>query len=148
MPLIPDQNEHLWSLAEMDFDGMPLFVRINESARSIVGHADLGIKLGFAMPMQAAIGTDLPDPEENEALAELEDKIIETVTYGAEGIHVLTLTNAAMKELVFYIKPGADIAAMHESLRGLDISHDVQCQAVWDREWNTFLQFLPDRDGG
>jgi len=114
MPLIPDPNEHRWSLAEMEFDGMPLFVRINESARSIVGHADLGIKLGFAMPMQAAVGTDLPDPGENEALAELEDEIIETATNGAEGIHVLTITNAAMKELVFYIKPGADIAAMHE----------------------------------
>ena len=148
MPLIPDPNEHRWSVVELDCDGTPLFVRINESARSVVGHADLGIKLGFAIPMQAAVGTNLPDPTENEALAELEDKIIETVANGAEGIHVLTLTNAAMKELIFYIKPGADIAAMHESLRGPDMSHDVQCQAVWDREWNAFLEFLPDKDGG
>ena len=143
-----DPKQHHWSVHEFDYDGVPLFVRINESARELIGHPDYGIKLGFAIPMKSAAGTNLPDPAENEALSELEDRIIETVANGADGIHVLTLTNAAMKELVFYIKPGADIAAMHESLRRPDATHDVQCQAVWDREWEAFTDFLPQQNGG
>lgn len=139
-----DPKEHRWSVKELDYDdGAPLFVRINESARSLIGHPDYGIKLGFAVPMKPAAGNNLPDPATNEALSELEDQIIATVADGAEGVHVMTLTSAVMKELVFYIQPGADIAAMHESLRHANATRDVQCQAVWDREWEAFAGFLP-----
>lgn len=143
-----DPKKHRWSVNKIDYDGAPLFVRINESAHDLIGHPDYGIKLGFAVPMRPAARTSIPDPDENEALAKLEERIIATVANGSDGVHVLTLTNATMKELVFYIKAGADIGAMHESLRQPDLTHDVQCQAVWDREWKAFTDFLPQQDGG
>ncbi|MEO9593065.1 DUF695 domain-containing protein [Rhodopirellula bahusiensis] len=141
-----DPKQQRWSVCELDYGGMPLFMRVNESAREMIGHPDYGIKLGFAVQMVDSKDANVPDAAENESLAELEDRIIETVSGGAEGIHVLTLTNAAMKELVFYIKEGADIGAMHESLKGSDATHDVQCQAVWDHDWAAFTEFLPEDD--
>ncbi|PHQ35202.1 DUF695 domain-containing protein [Rhodopirellula bahusiensis] len=141
-----DPEKHRWSLCELDYGGMPLFLRINESAREWIGHPDYGIKLGFAVQMLDSEGASIPDPTENESLADLEDRIVETVAEGADGIHVLTLTNASMKELVFYIKEGADIGAMHESLKNADATHEVQCQAVWDHDWAAFTEFLPEDD--
>lgn len=141
-----DPEQQRWSVCEMEYGGLPLFLRINESARELIGHPDYGIKLGFAVQMLNSQDANVPDPAENDSLAKLEDRIIEVVFEGAEGIHVLTLTNAAMKELVFYIKEGANIGEMHESLKEFDSTHDVQCQAVWDHDWAAFTEFLPQDD--
>lgn len=140
-----DPEQHTWSVTETDYNGVPLSVRINESARAFVGDPEFGIKLGFAVPLKSTNDTNLPASSEEQALTELEDRIIATVADGAEGIHVMTLANAHMKELVFYIKEGADIDEMYASLRDSEANYDVQCHADRDRQWDAFTAFLPDQ---
>jgi hypothetical protein len=139
-----NSDDDKWLLAEAETDSGLLFVRLNTTAKAFVGAPSLNIKLGFAIPLQQQTGCDLPDPDENEVLASVEDQICQTVSEGANGIHVLTLTNAVMKEIVFYIEPGADIAAMHKLLTDSVKSHEVQCMAVRDPNWETYLEFSPN----
>lgn len=135
-----------WSLAKATTDSGILLIRRNESAQALIGHPELGIKLGFAVPFTVETGSGLPDPDENARVSEIEDQIIEAVAAGATGVHVLTLTDSTCKELIFYIQAGADIAAIHEKLMAEVTSHEVQCIAEHDSDWDLYREFMPPED--
>ncbi len=138
--------EDKWLLGQIPLQDGTLFVRLNQAAEPFMGHPELGIKLGFAIPFNAPPEGGVPSPDENEAVAELEDQIRDAVAGATKGIHVLTLTAPEVKELVFYIAEGADISSLHELLRSKCDSHEIQCMAVRDPGWQSFRQFLPSGD--
>lgn len=119
-------------------------IRLNETAKEFAGNEHLKVRLGFAIPFLEETGTGMPHPDENEMLRGVEDQICAKVSAGASGIHVLTLTNAAMKEMVFYIEEGADIGAIRQQLMDEVSSHEVQCMAVLDPEWEAYASFSPE----
>ena len=135
-----------WVLAQSETEAGLLIIRVNVSARQYSGDPNLSIRLGFAIPFKQQTGTATPDPDENDALAKVEDQIRQAVAERANGLHVLTFTNAQMKEFVFYIQPGADIADIHQSLMETITSHEVQCRAVRDPDWEIYRQFSPVED--
>jgi hypothetical protein len=137
---IPPQEEQRWSVARMDYGGGPLLVRFNETGRELVGHPGLPIKLGFAVPLHRPKEGGLPDPDENEKLAAVEDLIAQRVLADAVGLHAMTLTTGIMKEYVFYVAPGVDIAKLHAAVRVS--SHDVQCMAIEEPGWDSFRDFV------
>lgn len=143
-----DSLEDRWLLGEVAITDGTLFVRLNQAAEPFIAHPHLGIKLGFAIPFNSPPEQGLPNPNENEMLAELEETICDGVYAAATGIHVLTLTAPEAKELVFYVADGADIGALHESLRAQSNTHDVQCLAVRDPDWESYREFLPSPNGG
>jgi hypothetical protein len=134
-------DEHRWSIATADYDDSPLLVRINSSAKKWLGHKSLGIKLGFAVPLNSPNEGGMPDPEENQQLNDVEDVILREVEARATGILVLVLTTGTMREFVFYITDDADIATIHEVIQKSVSSHEVQCMAVKDPTWEAFKEF-------
>lgn len=108
----------------------------------MAGHPALPIKLGFAIPLLRPNEGGLPDPNENAELAPIEDLIAERVLAGGEGLHAMTLTTGIMKEYVFYVPAGLDIAALHAALRAEVSSHDVQCMAIEEPDWESFRDFV------
>jgi hypothetical protein len=138
---IPPPGEQRWSVAQGDHGGSPVLVRFNVAARELAGHPGLPIKLGFAVPLQRPNEGGLPDADENAELAAIEDLIVERVLTDAVGLHAMTLTTGVMKEYVFYIAPGLDIAGLHAALRKAVSSHDVQCIAIEDPRWKSFRDF-------
>lgn len=140
LPKISDPSNR-WALAEAEYRGSPLFIRVNTSAQDWVGHAELPIKLGFAVPLTLPSIKGFPDPDENEDLHAVEDLIIREVEAATIGIHALVLTTGQMKEFVFYIPEGVDIESLHQSIRDSVSTHDVQCVAVRDPNWDSYRQF-------
>lgn len=138
---IPPQAEQRWSVAQGQHGGAPLLVRFNEAGLGLAGHPDLPIKLGFAVPLNRPNEAGLPDPDENAELAAIEDLIAERVLAGSIGLHAMTLTTGVMKEFVFYIPPGRDIAGLHSALREEIPTHDVQCMAIKEPNWDSFREF-------
>ena len=128
-----DPRDASWSVHESNSPDGKLLVRRNDSVTA--GHPELSVKLGCTIPFKKPSVGGYPDPDENDAMGPIEDQIISAVTDATTGVHVLTLTNTACRELVFYVKPGADIAALHRRLREQVTSHDVQCMAVSDPKW-------------
>jgi hypothetical protein len=127
----------------VDDNGAPLLVRHNETAGQWAGRADLPIKLGLAVPLNRPHPGALPEEAENALLLEVEEVISRHVLARATGFHALTLTNGVMKEWVFYIAQGADIAALHAGIQAEVASHDVQCMAEEDPQWDTYRSFVP-----
>lgn len=116
-------------------------MRFNEAGRKLAGHPGLPIKLGFSVPLNRPNGGGLPDPDENSEVAAIEDLIAERVLADAVGLHALTLTTGVMKEFVFYIPPGRDIAGLHSALREQVSTHEVQCMAIKEPNWDSFREF-------
>ena len=140
---LPPEGHHRWALAQTRGEGSNLLVRYNQTAGDWAGHPELPVKLGFAIPLNRPNRGGLPDPEENAELGAIEDLISREVFSATRGIHALTLTDGAMKELVFYVVPGTDVAKLHETIRSKVSSHDVQCMAVVEREWDSYRALVP-----
>jgi|ERR1700685_2505967 len=135
---------HRWSVHQATHEGAPLIVRLNSSAEEWARHPAPGVKLGFAVPLNAPCKGGLPTSEENSELQEIEEVILEEVGSTAKAVYVLSITTGEMKEFVFYIAPGVDIAATHQTIRSRVRSHDVQCMAITDPAWEAYTQFAAE----
>lgn len=146
LPLVTDQR-HKWIVWETTYDSYPLIVRTNVSAREWFGSPLLPIKLGFAFPLKTSLNTSrlaqLPLPEEHEELNTIEDTVRQHVELNTNGVHALALTNAKMRELIFYVSADVDIKAIHEAVRKDVSAYDTQCMAVLERDWITYENFCP-----
>ena len=140
---LPPEDQHRWGVAQADNNGTPILVRFNQTAGQWAGHSDLPVKLGFAVPLNHPNQGGLPDAAENAVLLEVEDVICRHVSQKATGLHALTLTTGVMKEWVFYVARGADIATLHADIRSQVASHDVQCMAVEELRWESYRAFVP-----
>ncbi len=140
---IPSVEVQRWSVGQTDDGGAPLLVRFNVTARELAEHPGLPIKVGFAVPLNRPNEGGLPDADENEQLLSVEDLIVAHVLAVGIGIHALTLTNGVMKEWVFYVAAGLDIAGLHAAVRERVSSHGVQCMADREPRWDTYRQFVP-----
>ena len=137
------EGEQEWVLAQASRQGSPLIIRFNSTAGDWLGHPELPIKLGFAVPLNHPNPGGLPHPDENDQIEGIEDAIIEEVAARATGVQVLAVTTGEMKEFIFYIAPGADIAAMHQTVQQRVSSHEVQCMAIHEPDWETYQRFTP-----
>jgi hypothetical protein len=139
LPAVSDEC-HSWRVARAGYDDSPLIIRHNETAKDWIGHPGLPIKLGFAVPLNSPDEGGLPDPMENQQLNDIEDGIVRAVESETQGIHVLTLTTGTMKEFVFYVPRDTDIKTIHETIQQSVCTHEIQCMAVLDPNWDSYTQ--------
>jgi hypothetical protein len=140
LPAISSER-HRWTVGKATHGGAPLLLRVNGTAREWLGHPDLPVRVGFAVPLNEPRDGGLPTPEENDQLGDIEDVVRAEVEERSAGVHALVLTTGRMREWVFYLAEGADIGAIHTAVRGRVRSHQVQCKAVIDPDWDSYTRF-------
>lgn len=142
LPAITSKDSK-WVVAQMEYDGAPLIVRANCSAKDWVGHPLLSVKIGCAIPFKKPSTNGMPDQLENEQLLRVEDVILEEFGKLFSGLLVLVLTTGKMRELVFYVE-SSDRIDEAKSLVQLRVkSHIVQFISVHDPKWSAFHKFSP-----
>jgi hypothetical protein len=142
LPRLTD-NDHPWGVAMCEIESGPLITRYNEAARKWMGHSAMPIKLGFAIPLNTPVEGGLPTPKENEQLNEIEDLIVGEIESRTIAFHAMTLTTGTMKEFIFYIPQGIDIATLHQAIQAATKGHTVQCMAEREPTWETCENYLP-----
>lgn len=133
-----------WTIAEGSHGDGPMLVRINTSAKRWAGHPELGIRVGFAIPLNHPNPSGLPDAQENRVVGDLEDRIRGLLKAGGPVVHALAITTGTFKEFVFYLKNGESIGPVHEQLRAEVTSHQVQCMAYRDPAWEVYASFATE----
>jgi hypothetical protein len=83
----------------------------------------------------------LPDAEENRVLGALEERIHALLKAGGPVLHVLAITTGSFKEFVFYLRDSDSIGPVHDRLRAEVSSHQIQCQAYRDPDWDVYAAF-------
>lgn len=135
------QLEGRWSVAQGEYEGKPLVVRLNQGAAPAIGHPEFSHQVGVAVPLLAPDANGLPSKEESEQLNRIEDILAQRLEANRQCIHVATISTGGMRELVFY---SSDPAATHELLEDLaaEVStHEVQHIVQPDAKWNVYRQF-------
>ncbi len=140
---LPPPDQQRWGVAQGEFEGAPLIVRYNITAGKWAGHAGLPVKLGFAIPFVRPNAGGLPDAGEDDDLGHIEDLVVREVLSAVRGVYALALTTGVMKEFIFYISPGGDIATLHARIRSQVAGHEVQCMAVEEPAWTSYRTFVP-----
>lgn len=130
-----------WSVFEASTVSGPMLVRVNTTAKQWAKHPELGIRVGFAIPLNHPNPGALPDPSENLALNQVEDKILACLKSSGPTIHALSITTGTFKEFVFYIQNSDIISGAHARLKAEISSHDVQCVAEHDAKWTVYSSF-------
>ena len=138
---LPRPQESKWDVLQGQHNGEPIIVRRNASIRSLKGHPELPIKIGFAIPLKVQNKGGLPDPAENEAMVKLEDLIEEEVLKDHTAVLAMIITMGTFKEYVFYAKAGTDIGATHRRLMGMVKDYEVQCVGQSDPDWAAYDMF-------
>jgi hypothetical protein len=135
--------EGTWKIFQGEFDGNPIVVRTNFHLLPFAGDTELTLKISFAIPLNAKVPGGLPEPEENAAIAEIEDEIFGALRSQGSVVEALAITTGTYKEFVFYSKPGIDIKSIHEGLMTRIRSHEVQCIAEMDPDWEIYKEYAP-----
>jgi hypothetical protein len=136
-----NSDDEKWSVLEASAGSGPMLIRVNTTARQWVKHPELGIRVGFAIPLNQPNPGALPESLENFAINQAEDKIFAYLKSSGPAIHVLSITTRTFKEFVFYIKNGYIIPGVHEKLKAEITSHEVQCVAEHDAKWAVYSSF-------
>ena len=135
-------EEQKWSVLELESNELPLLVRLNTSAKDLISHPDLGIRVGFAIPLLSPNKGGMPEPNENLKLNEIEDFIINAIHETGPMVQALTITTGEFKEFVFYIKNSDGIETAHKKAQSAFTEYEIQCMGEHDPEWNTYKEFL------
>jgi hypothetical protein len=136
-----NSDDEKWSVCEASAASGPLVIRVNETARQWIKHPELGIRVGFAIPLNKPNPGALPESTENFALNQIEDNILAYLKSFGPAIHVLSITTGTFKEFVFYIKNGDIIPDAHQKMKAEIKSHDVQCVSEYDAKWTVYSSF-------
>jgi len=124
-----------------EHNGLPLFVRRNDSARELRGHAAYQHRVGVAIPLRQPDANGLPMPDEIAALNDIEDALASALEAQQDALQVLAVTTNSMREFVFYTRVSTEIEARLKALQKSFPSHELQFYVAEDPEWEGFAQF-------
>jgi len=134
-------SESHWTVLGGEFNGLPLVVRRNDSARELRGHVAYRHRVGIAIPLLHPDASGLPTPEESAVLDEIEDALVTALEAQQDALEVLVVTTNSMREFVFYTRVPASIESRLRSIRASFTGHDLQFYVADDREWEGFAEF-------
>ncbi len=130
-PAIRDE----WTISEGERDGLPMIVRFNAGLRSVLGDKRYPFRVGIAVPLQSPQPGGLPSSEENLALNDIEDEIINLFNNHQRGFLSAVITTNAMKEYMVYSRTDtvADIIdALNDQFPGYAFQHYVARDEAWE----------------
>jgi hypothetical protein len=141
-----DDAEGAWVVAQGEYNGRPLFARINTAVRRLAGDPRYGHRVGVAVPLRRPSPEGLPGAEESAELGELEEKLVSALTAAGTTLFVLAITTSGMREFVFYTSEPASVEPCIERLAGTVGTHELQLVVAQDPEWIVFRQFADSLD--
>lgn len=135
-------GDEMWSVMQATTNNALMIIRVNTTARRWAKHPALGVRVGFAVPLNHPNEHGDTASIENFALNQMEDRILSYLKSFGPAIHVLTITSGTFKEFVFYIQNGDSVRNVHERIKLESPSHEVQCIAEHDPKWTVYNSFV------
>ena len=130
-----------WSVAKGVRSGKPIFIRRNQSATSLAGHAEYKFRVGVAIPLREPNSDGLPNNAEMEQLNAIEDQLCAALEKGQVSLQVLSITTQGMREFVFYTRSPSAANLAIDGLRAQPLTHEIQNYVIEDPKWGVYSQF-------
>jgi hypothetical protein len=130
-----------WAVAQGQYEGSPLFVRIHQGVSPLVGDPRFSQQVGIAVPLLNPDAHGLPTNEEAAQLAEIEDAISAALEPNHISVQVLSITTKGMREFVFYTTDADAVRTAFAQLQASIVSHELQLVIQRDPDWSVYRQF-------
>jgi hypothetical protein len=132
-----------WTVSEGQHNGRIMFVRSNIGYRKFGSVPRYEHQVGVAVPLRKAEMTELPSPEEDALLGEIEDTVCKSLEEQAESPPVAVITTGGMREFVFYTRDPENVKRRFERLKDQITSHEIQLMIQSDKDWRVYSRFMP-----
>jgi len=129
-----------WTVLKGEYSGRPMFVRRNESAKNLQGHAEFVFRLGVAIALLHPSNEGLPQDDEFQVLDAIEDCLCGRFERNQESLLVLAITTGGMREFVFYTRDPTIIDSL-EDIKNLFPTHQITSYLAEDRTWDLYREF-------
>jgi hypothetical protein len=135
-----------WSVAQGQYNGAPLFVRIRQGARAVFAGGAYMHRVGIAVPLREPDRNGLPQGAEFNDLARIEDILASALEREGKSVHVLSITTNGMREYVFYTSDPDGVSGAFLTLQAQVRSHQLQLSIEPDPMWEVYGQFTSEHD--
>jgi hypothetical protein len=134
-------KESKWHVLTVKQDGKPQYVRLNTSAKELLGHPDFKFLLGIAVRINAPGSEGLPNAREFETLSQLEDMIVARLESEQRSLCVLISTMHGVREFMFYTRDRNFAQTSINALSKEITSHKIVGTISEDPKWSFYQQF-------
>ena len=137
------EQEDTWIVSQGIHNDSPMIARYDAKYKNFKNRKKYKYQVGVAIPLNNPNPGGLPDPEENRALSDIEDKIDNILCIDDNTLFVSVLTTGVMKEFVFYTSDPETIKIHFENLQNQISSHKIQLMIQIDEDWDAYEYFQP-----
>lgn len=139
-------EEHSWSVAEGEANGIPIFVRLRDDVQDQAKSGRYRSFLRVVWQYEPEDEYGLPRDEELDEMSDFEEVLEATVEAADEAVMALVLTHSGVRQWLFYT---SDLAASIKRLEGLAKSTDPRLAISTgdDANWTEYRNFAA-RIGG
>ena len=130
-----------WNVAQGEFEGKPMVIRINTGARNYIAHPELPFRLGITVSFNTPNEHGFCSGDEGDQLSAIEDTLTECLGSEQIAFPVLVVTCAGRREYIFYASDTKRASQTVERCRIGITSHQLQFAMESDTEWSYFAQF-------
>jgi hypothetical protein len=138
-PLYPSESK--WSILQGQYQGKPMLVRRNDSAKQLSANSNYTYRVGIAIPLLNPNNDGFPTKEETAVLNAIEDDLSKELERDQRSIFVLAITTNGMREFVFYTHEPQMIAPALDSIRKTYAPREIQSYIREDAKWELYRQY-------
>jgi uncharacterized protein DUF695 len=129
-----------WVVLQGTFDGQPMFARFNTGYRDASDREQYAVQVAVVIPFNEPNEHGMPQQSELEQLDQIEDLVDEKSRDRAVFVGVFTTT--AIRQFMLYTEASDWVASFHQELQAAVTTHEVECMAVRDPDWNHYRTFV------
>lgn len=133
-------SESKWDIFQGKYNGLPMIVRRNKSAKVLIGSEVYKHRVGFAIPLLQANELGFPTKEEAVILDQIEDALFSHLEKDQNSIQVLSITTNGMREFVFYTRKPELVPLVIEEVQK-KFRHEIQYYIKTDKSWSLYRHF-------
>jgi hypothetical protein len=137
-------SESKWSILNGQYQGHPLFVRRNDSAKSLLANSEYRWRVGIAVSLTNPNQHGLPIEPEMTLLSNIEAALQSNLESDQSAILVLVITTKGMREFVFFTRV-PDVEPAIAAVRVKFPNQTLHSYVKEDKDWNVYKQFYENK---
>jgi len=132
-----------WKHYTCEISGKPALVLIDERFEKQAPVRELPLLSWFGIYCKEPPGNSFWNPDETEALDEIEDDLLRVCEAFGQGwiVYLLRIATPGIREYYLYYSDAADIQKTFVALKAIHPAYRIEMDTITDPEWNKYRNY-------